>query len=59
MPLSNWFLRRIEDHVSDGMQVLGAKTGYVNESGNCAASYCETDDGGHYICVTANTTSAW
>jgi len=59
MILSNWFLRRIEDHVSDGMQVLGAKTGYVNESGNCAASYCETDDGGHYICVTANTTSAW
>ena len=59
MILSNWFLRRIEDHVSDGMQVIGAKTGYVVEAGNCAASYAETDNGGHFICVTANTTSSW
>ena len=59
MILSNWFLRRIEDHICQGVEVLGAKTGYVDESGNCAASYAETAAGGHFLCVTADTVSAW
>ena len=57
--LSNWFLRRIEDKDTGGMTVTGAKTGYVAESGNCAASYGETADGRRYICVTADAYSAW
>ena len=36
--ISNWFLRRIEDHDTNGTVVCG-KTGFVNESGNCAVSY--------------------
>ena len=36
--VSNWFLRRIEDKDTHG-EVLCAKTGYVDQSGNCAASY--------------------
>lgn len=59
MLLSNWFLRRIEDHISEGITVLGAKTGYVTQSGNCAASYAETADGGRFICVTADASGAW
>jgi len=59
MILSNWFLRRIEDHIGEGVEVLGAKTGYVNESGNCAASYAESTDGGRYICVTADASGSW
>ncbi len=59
MLLSNWFLRRIEDHVSEDLTVLGAKTGYVVQSGNCAASYAETASGGRYICVTADASGAW
>src|SRR5699024_8410476 len=35
--ISNWFLRRIEDKDTHGT-VLCAKTGYVVQSGNCAAS---------------------
>ena len=31
----------------------------MKESGNCAASYQISNDGGHYICVTANAHSAW
>ena len=31
--ISNWFLRRIEDHDTNGTVVCG-KTGFVNESGN-------------------------
>ncbi len=57
--LSNWFLRKIEDHVSEGLEVLGAKTGYVTQSGNCSASYAETADGGRYICVTADASGSW
>ncbi|MBR2894606.1 MAG: serine hydrolase [Oscillospiraceae bacterium] len=56
--LSNWFLRRIEDYIPEGMEVIGAKTGYVSQAGNCAASIAQTDSGDYYICVTANTTSS-
>lgn len=56
--LSNWFLRRIEDKDTHG-EVLCAKTGFVNQSGNCGASYAISNSGGHYICVTGNAWSAW
>ena len=57
--LSNWFLRRIEDKDTGDIEVTGAKTGYVAESGNCAASYGELPDGCRYICVTADAPSTW
>jgi len=56
--ISNWFLRRIEDKDSGGT-VQCAKTGYVVQSGNCAASYMESASGRHYICVTGTAHSAW
>ena len=56
--VSNWFLRRIEDKDTHGT-VRCAKTGFVKESWNCAASYQISNDGGHYICVTAHAHSAW
>lgn len=56
--ISNWFLRRIEDKDTHG-EVVCAKTGFVNESGCCAASYEISSSGGHYICVTADTFSSW
>lgn len=56
--LSNWFLRRIEDKDTHG-EVICAKTGFVNQSGNCGASYAISNDGGHYICVTGNASSSW
>ncbi|MCR5303771.1 MAG: D-alanyl-D-alanine carboxypeptidase [Lachnospiraceae bacterium] len=55
---SNWFLRRIEDK-ENGQMVMGAKTGFVSESGNCAASYAENQAGEKYICVTAGAWSSW
>lgn len=58
MVLSNWFMRRIEDKDSGAVTVLGGKTGYVDESGNCAAS-CGQDEGGNlYICVTGKAGSS-
>jgi len=56
--ISNWFLRRIEDKDTGG-EVLCAKTGFVNQSGNCAVSYSISNDGTPYICVTAGSTSSW
>jgi len=54
--LSNWFIRRIEDYDCGG-KVVGAKTGFVNESRNCAVSYGLFGDNEEYICVTAKADS--
>lgn len=56
--LSNFFLRRIEDKDTMGT-VLCAKTGYVYQSGNCAASSYIRNDGANFICVTVNAHSGW
>ena len=58
LEISNWFLRRIEDKDTHG-EVLCAKTGFVNQSGNCAASYHISNDGKQYICVTGMSWSSW
>lgn len=56
--LSNWFLRRIEDK-EGGERVVCAKTGFVTQSGSCAASYTEDENGNGYVCVTAGANSSW
>lgn len=56
--LSNWFLRRIEDKDTGG-EVLCGKTGYVDQSGNCAVSYGVGESGRTCICVTVNAYNKW
>lgn len=56
--LSNLFLRRIEDKDTHG-EVLCAKTGYVDQSGSCAASLATDNGGREYICVTTGSISSW
>lgn len=56
--ISNWFLRKIEDKDA-GLRVACAKTGYVVQSENCAASFGEKEDGSEYVCVTARAYSGW
>jgi D-alanyl-D-alanine carboxypeptidase (penicillin-binding protein 5/6) len=58
LTLSNLFLRRIEDHFDKG-EVVCAKTGFVNQSLNCAVSYCKSNEGKHYVCVTGKVNGAW
>ncbi len=55
---SNWFLRKIEDKDTHG-EVLCAKTGYVLQSENCAASLSIGKDGKEYLCVTAHSSGTW
>ena len=59
--VSNWFIRRIEDKDNEtGGEVLGAKTGFVVQSKNCAVSYGTFGEADTpYICVTAGATSSW
>lgn len=57
--LSNWFIRRIEDQDTGTADVLYGKTGYVRQSGYCAASGAVAEDGTTYLCVTGNSTSTW
>ncbi|MCD8376056.1 MAG: D-alanyl-D-alanine carboxypeptidase, partial [Oscillospiraceae bacterium] len=59
LTLSNLFVRRIEDRDTGSVQVIGGKTGYVQQSGNCAVSYAVTEDGAGYICVTGSASSSW
>ena len=56
--ISNWFLRRIEDKDTGG-EVISAKTGFVNESKNCAVSYGKDNSGNEYIICTQGSTSSW
>jgi len=58
IPLSNLFLRRIEDYDTNA-DVICAKTGYVVQSKNCAASLAKDKNGREYICVTAGSAGAW
>ncbi len=56
--VSNWFLRRIEDKQETGV-VLCGKTGFVNESLNCAVSYAVDEEGKGYICCTGYGHGGW
>lgn len=58
LTISNWFMRRIEDRETNGI-VMGAKTGFVKESGNCAVSYYVSNTNVPYIAVTVDTYSTW
>ncbi len=56
--ISNWFLRRAEDKPI-GATLNCAKTGYVKQSGNCAASYASDDNGRELIVVTVMSNGSW
>ena len=57
--LSNWFLRRIEDKDNGDIEVIGAKTGYVYESGSCAVSAGQDSQGNLYIISTGDAAGSW
>jgi len=43
----------------EGITILGGKTGFTDEAGQCLASYAQTLDGRTYIAVTANGQTKW
>ena len=58
--LSNWYRRRSEDKEQEqAVRAVGAKTGYVVQSGSCAVSWGEDAAGNRYICATGDAGSSW
>lgn len=55
--VKNLFLSRIAPLDKPGV-VLGAKTGYINQSKYCAVSYFISSSGTPYICVTGSAASS-
>lgn len=43
----------------EGADILGGKTGFVNESGYCIASFGKSDSGTEYVCVTLGGSGLW
>ena len=43
----------------EGADILGGKTGFVNESGYCIASFGKSDGGTEYVCVTLGGNGLW
>ncbi len=43
----------------EGSDILGGKTGFVNESGYCIASFGKSDNGTEYVCVTLKGQGLW
>lgn len=43
----------------EGADVLGGKTGFVNESGYCIASFGKNDNGEEFIVVTLEASTRW
>lgn len=43
----------------EGSDILGGKTGFVNESGYCIASFGKSDNGTEYVCVALSGSSHW
>ncbi|MBR4072844.1 MAG: hypothetical protein IKK24_02770, partial [Clostridia bacterium] len=43
----------------EGADIKGGKTGFVNESGYCIASFGQSDSGKEYISVTLEAPSKW
>ncbi len=59
IPLTSTLFSYMYGTEPEGSDILGGKTGYVNESGYCIASFGKSDDGTEYVCVTLKGASVW
>jgi D-alanyl-D-alanine carboxypeptidase (penicillin-binding protein 5/6) len=59
LQLTDKFLYRVSKKDQKGSSILGAKTGYTAEAGNCCASYGQSPDGRNCLIVTANAQTSW
>lgn len=57
--LHSTLFSRMTGEESIGAKIIAGKTGYVNESGNCIASYAQGEDGKNYIFVSTNAVGTW
>lgn len=59
IPLTSTLFSYMYGTEPEGSDILGGKTGYVNESGYCIASFGKSDGGTEYVCVTLRGKGLW
>lgn len=59
IPLTSTLFSYMYGTEPEGSDILGGKTGFVNESGYCIASFGKSDAGTEYVCVTLKGLSLW
>jgi len=59
IPLTSTLFSYMYGTEPDGSDILGGKTGFVNESGYCIASFGKSDAGTQYVCVTLKGKGLW
>lgn len=58
-PLTSTLFSYMYGTEPEGSDILGGKTGFVNESGYCIASFGQSDGGTNYVCVTFRGAGLW
>lgn len=59
IPLYDTMFNKMTGTEVEGITILGGKTGYTDEAGQCLASYAQTPDGHCYIAVTSRGTDKY
>lgn len=59
IPLTSTLFSYMYGTEPEGADILGGKTGFVNESGYCIAAFGKSDANKEYICVTLGGTTHW
>ena len=59
LPLENTLFKYMYGTEPEHAVILGGKTGFVNESGYCIASFGEDSSGNEFVCVTLGGKSRW
>ena len=59
IPLTSTLFSHMYGTEPEGADILGGKTGFVNESGYCIASFGKSDYGNEYVCITFKGAGLW
>ncbi len=59
IPLTSTLFSYMYGTEPEGSDILGGKTGFVNESGHCFATFGKSDGGTSYVCVTLGGVGRW
>lgn len=59
LEFSSTLLSRMSGDEMPGVTVLGGKTGFTDDAGNCVASFARTDDDKEYVLVLCGGRSNW
>ncbi len=59
IPLTSTLFSYMYGTEPEGSDIKGGKTGFVNESGHCFATFGQSDGGIPYVCVTLNGAGRW